>query len=214
MKKNMKYVFVTGLLALGVAAVSVYSCEKETITPNTDGSSKSAEVLPTGDICGKMMNKSIVKFHEVDGEKTGKVYGEALIYNDTKNFYVELKSNDKNIYLTEAFMHISKDLKGIPTGKDTEAALKLYKYSITDQQAAITRKFRIPMNELGRVNAISVAVKLKHMNNGGAEETDPSILWISGDKINSETEGFFFNYEKQVCLTVDGEEQPIDQTNR
>jgi hypothetical protein len=213
MKKNMKYVFLTGLVALGVAAVSVYSCEKETIVPNTESTSKKPEVLPAGDICGKMMNKSIVKFHNMESDAIGKVYGEALIYNDTKYFYVELKSNDKNIYLTDAYMEIAKSPATIPTGEDMDAVLRQFKYHILNRPAAISRKFRVPLNELRNFNLIAVATKFKHMNNGSAESKDSGILWISGDRINNSSEGFAFDYKKQVCETVDGVEQTSDQTD-
>ena len=213
MKKNLKYVFLTGLTVLTVAAVSVYSCEKENIVPNTENNAKKQEVLPTHDICGKMINKSIIKFHNNESDAIGKVYGEALIYNDTKYFYVELKSNDKNIYLTDAYMEITKDPSTIPTGEDMDAVLRQFRYRIINQPAAISRKFRVPMNELSGVNSIAVATRFKHMNNGSAASIDPGILWISGNRISDNSEGFMFKYEKQICYTIDHVESTNNQTD-
>jgi hypothetical protein len=137
MKKNLKYVFAAGLVALGVSAVSVYSCEKEVITPNTpELQSRSAEVLPAGDICGKMVNKELIR-------ENGQVMGEALIYNDTKYFYVELTSKVKDYYFSDAYMHIASKGEMTPVDADGNIDLSKFEYSITGRKLEETRKFSL-----------------------------------------------------------------------
>jgi hypothetical protein len=204
MKKNLKYVFLTGLVALGVAAVSVYSCEKEVITPNSP-ENRSATVLPSGDICGKMVNKQLIR-------ENGKVMGEALIYNDTKYFYVELTSQEKGYYFADAYMHIASKAEFMPVDKRGNVNISKFEYSITGRKLEETRKFRIPLTSLKSKAIVAVTAEAKHMNMGDNEHQEKLTVWIKGNEFGTgEIKGQMFKYQRQTCFTQDGEELTSEQ---
>lgn len=204
MKKNLKYVFLTGLVALGVAAVSVYSCEKEVITPNSP-ENRSAEVLPDGAICGKMINKQLIR-------ENGKVMGEALIYNDTKYFYVELTSNEKGYSFSDAYMHIASKAELMPVDAEGNVDISKFEYSITGRKLEATRKFRVPLSSLKKTAIVAVTAEAKHMNMGDNEHQEKLTVWIKGNEFGTGTnKGQMFKYKKQTCWTQEGEELTSEQ---
>ena len=205
MKKNLKYVFFTGLVALGVAAVSVYSCEKEVITPNSPENRSTSGVLPAGDICGKMVNKQLIR-------ENGKVMGEALIYNDTKYFYVELTSQEKGYYFADAYMHIASRADLMPVDIEGNADISKFEYSITGRKLEETRKFRIPLSDLKPIAVIAVTAEAKHMNMGDNEHQEKLTVWIKGSQFGTgANRGQMFKYQRQTCFTQDGEELSSEQ---
>ena len=71
-------IFVAIGIAIGVTAVSVYSCEKQEFVPNTaDAVSNDPTrfITEPGAICGEMVEKAIVKS---DGRAVGQALREAL----------------------------------------------------------------------------------------------------------------------------------------
>lgn len=204
MKKNLKYVFVAGVIALGAAAVSVYSCEKEVITPNSPAN-RSAEVLPDGDICGKMVNKQLIR-------ENGKVMGEALLYNDTKYFYVELTSHDKGYSFSDAYMHIASKAELMPVDAEGNVDITKFEYSITGRKLEETRKFRIPLSSLKPTAVVAVTAEAKHMNMGDNEHQEKLTIWIKGNEFGTgDVKGQMFKYKKQTCWTQDGEQDTAAQ---
>lgn len=199
MKKNVKYVFVAGALALGITALTVYSCEKEVITPNSP-ENRSSVVLPDGDICGKMVNKQLIR-------ENGRVMGEALLYNDTKYFYVELSSQEKGYYFADAYMHVASKPELLPVDKRGNVNIAKFEYSITAHNLQETRKFRIPLTSMKSKAIVAVTAEAKHMNMGDNENQEKLTVWIKGTEFGTgDIKGQMFKYQKQICWTQDGEQ--------
>lgn len=204
MKKNLKYVFAAGVIALGITAVSVYSCEKEVITPNSP-ENRSAVVLPDGDVCGKMVNKQLIR-------ENGKVIGEALLYNDTKYFYVELTSQEKGYYFSDAFMHIASRAELMPLDAEGSVDISKFEYSITGRKLEETRKFRVPLTSLKPKAVVAVTAEVKRMNMGDNDHQEKLTVWIKGNEFGTgEVKGQMFKYNKQTCWTQDGEQDTSAQ---
>jgi hypothetical protein len=195
-KSSLKYVFASLALALGIVAVSVYSCEKEVIVPNDASSTadrSNVEVtLPVpGSICGKIEQKAVI----LAGDEE---IGEALIYNDVKYFYVHI-TTIPGYYMKDANMHICKDFNQLPLDEKGNPDISKFTYSIVDKPLSTVRKFRVGLQEMSGVSNISVAIQTKHLRKSETDEKY-EIAWIDGRKYGTTVPGRVFGYEKTVCL--------------
>lgn len=195
-KSSLKYVFASLALALGIVAVSVYSCEKEVIVPNDAASTadrtKVDITLPVpGSICGKIQQKAVIL---ADGQEIG----EALIYNDVKYFYVYI-TTIPGYYMKDANMHICKDFNQLPLDDKGNPDISKFTYSIVDKPLSTVRKFRVGLQEMSGVSTISVAIQTKHLRKSDTDEKY-EIAWIDGRKYGTTVPGRAFGYEKTICL--------------
>lgn len=192
-KSNLKYFFIATIAALGITAVSVYSCEKQDFVPNTTeavSNDPTKFVTEPGDICGDMIQKMIVRSDD-------RAVGKALIYNDTKYFYV-IMSPMKGYLLGNSYMHIGSTIREIPSDGLGSPILANYEYLIDARPASTLRKFRIPIKELTGNNFVSVAVEVEK-NTTTTEK--PLIVWIEGRWMGEDKQGRSFVYTKQICKT-------------
>jgi hypothetical protein len=141
-----------------------------------------------------MVEKNIVK---VDG----RAVGQALIYNDTKYFYV-IMTTKKGYLFSNSYMHIGSAIKEIPTDGDGNPILENYEYTIDAKPSSNFRKFRIPISEITGKNFVSVAVEAEK-NTTTAEK--PFTVWIDGQWMGDLQMGRTFVYTKQICKTDSAE---------
>lgn len=195
-KSNVKYFLILAVAALGIGAVSMYSCEKETILPNEENLTKvdidlKTEMPVASSICGEMIQQTIVK-------ADGKVVGEAYYYNDTKYFYVIL-STGRGYYMQDAYMDIQNDTRSFPTDKDGNPHVSEFKYSITGNPLSNVRKFRVDLSEMQGKSYISVTAQIRNFLKGkfvGKYER----AWIEGRAYGTTEKGRMFLYTKSACL--------------
>lgn len=195
-KSSLKYVFATLVLTLGIVVISVYSCEKEVIVPNNISSTASRTdadlTLPIpGSICGEIQQKAMITMN-------GQEVGIALIYNDSKHFYVELTTN-KGYYMKDANMHICKNFNELPLDEKGNPDIPRFTYSIYGKPLSTVRKFRVGLQEMSGVSSIAVAVQTKYLRKSNSQD-DFEIAWIDGRKFGTTVPGRAFGYEKTLCL--------------
>jgi hypothetical protein len=196
-KSNLKFFLIAAVLVLGVVVVSVYSCEKQTFVPQTtDSVSNDATrfITEPGAICGEMTEKLILKADD-------RAVGQALVYNDTKYFYVIMTPN-KGYLLGNAFMEVGRDMKEIPSDGNRNPILSEYSYTIDSKPSSTFRKFRIPVSELTGNNFVSVAVEAVSSK---ASLNKSFMVWVEGEFMGTEQKGRIFTYTKQVCKTTPGQ---------
>jgi hypothetical protein len=192
-KSNFKYFLIATVVVLGIVAGTVYSCEKQQFVPNTTeaiSDDPTRFVTEPGAICGKMVEKSVVR-------ADGRAIGRALIYNDIKYFYVILTAN-RGYLLGNAYMHIGSAMKEIPADGEGNAILQNYEYTIDAEPSSTFRKFRIPIKDISGNNFISVAVE---SSKSTAPSEKPVIVCIDGQFMGNDQKGRTFTYTKQICKT-------------
>lgn len=196
-KSNLKYFIITTVAVLGMVAISVYSCEKQEFVPNTtEGVSNdpTGYITEPGAICGEMIEKKIVK---VDG----RAVGQALVYNDTKYFYVIMTAN-KGYLFSNTYMHVGSSVKEIPTDGNGNPILENYEYTIDSKPSSTFRKFRIPLKEITGNNFVSVAIDAE---SNTTKPVKPYKVWIEGQLMGNKNLGQMFIYAKQICRTEDAQ---------
>ena len=192
---NLKYLFIAAGVALGVTAISVYSCEKQQFTPNTAeavADDPTKFITEPGAICGEMIEKSLV-------DQRGKAIGQAIVYNDTKFFYV-IATPLKGFLFDKAYMHITDLVDEMPVSTSGDIELEKYEYHILNRPTSTLRKFRIPLGEIGAHSIVSVAIDVV----SSKIEARPNRLftaYVDGRLLGNN--GRMFAYERQNCLTDD-----------
>lgn len=193
-KKNLKYVLIAGLTGLIALSISVYSCEKEVITPNSTSKAKPDNSSPKF-YCGKTRELKLV------GEN-GAIMGSAVIFNDTKYFYVNMKSY-KDFMFGDAAMHVASRPEGIPVDQNRNPAISEFEYKIKGQALSTNRSIIIPLSSMKGLSYVAVNVQAKALHS--AEKHAMFIsTWVDGRQFGNTVKGRLFTYEKQECLTNEG----------
>lgn len=195
-KSNLKFIFLAIGVVIGITAVSVYSCEKQQFIPNTTeaiSDDPTRFVTEPGAVCGEMIEKRVIT-------QNNKHIANALIYNDTKYFYVILTST-KGFYLSNTYLQMVDKMGEIPLDENGNILYKNFEYSIEGKTPSTMRKFRIPIQEIGGYSFGSVAVEAT----GNPNRPDPKIVgFVDGKFIGTEIAGRVFPYTKGICLTNNG----------
>lgn len=209
---KLKYVLFAGVATVGIAAASIYSCEKEVITPNAPSAAESArmssELRLTIDepesICGTVTEKYLLTS---EGTKVGK----AFIYNDAKNMFVTLMTI-RGYYMGAASMHITEDPNTFPLNDDKTPSIRDFEYRIDAAGLTNVRKFVVPSKDVNLHNyvAASVAVRLlksgevKSLNIDTKLPANAMRLWVEGRQFGQDGTGKMFKYNLTNCQVQDG----------
>jgi hypothetical protein len=193
-KRSLYYFFLAGVLGVIVAGVSVYSCEKEVITPN-NADKMHPEVMDPKDYCGKTMEFKLV------GENDA-IIGSATVFNDTKYFYVKMKSSRDYVF-GDAAMHIASRSDGFPLDLNGNPSLSLFKYKIQGQPLSTDRAIIVPLSSLNKLSYVTVNVQSKALHSTEKHSLFVST-WIDGRQYGNTVKGRVFTYQKQTCLTTEG----------
>jgi|GEM_PF-798439 hypothetical protein len=194
MKKNLKSILAIAVIATGVIAVSMYSCEKENIQPN-DSTEEQVElkdintVLPdVMSLCGK-----ITKIPLIENE-TGNDVGSAYVYNNKEYLWVVLNTR-KGFYMKKAFMDIVENEKDLPTNFRTGMLdYEKFKYLIDAEPASNIRTFKVPVGDARNKSIYSIMVKIRKKG----EFKYMKDAWVEG-KITFKGGGRAFNHVVDRC---------------
>lgn len=193
-KKNLTYIILAGLTGLVAVCLSVYSCEKEVITPNSAEKLKPGSSMPET-FCGKVMEKELV------GEN-GAIIGTAVIFNDTKYFYVNMKSTNDYIF-GDAAMHIATRPESIPVDQNRNPAVSEFDYKVKGQALSTNRSIIVPLSDMKGFSFVAVNVQAKALHSTEKHALFVST-WIDGREFGNTVKGRLFTYDKQECLTTEG----------
>ena len=191
MKKNVRIMILSAVMLTGAVGVTMYSCEKETIVPNANAvATKTIGIdgyLPDiKQICGKVQDLDLVDAN------LGRSVGRAYVYNDKKNFFILLHTNEE-IYMKTAYLDAQTSIEEIPQSGEG-FILNDFTYNVGGLPATNIRRFKIPIKEVLGKEYLACAVKLY-------SRTDPSrkgYAWVKGRRIGS---GMVFRYNMQECLS-------------
>lgn len=196
-KSNFKFLLIAAILLSAVVGVSVYSCEKEVILPSQESASKTNQdgfVTEPGAVCGEIQEKNIFN-------RENEVIGQALVYNDTKYFYVVM-SCFRGYNFNETYMQIDDKFGNFPLTDAGNPDITNFEYSILDRPASNTRKFRIPLTEIAGVSNLTVAAMIQSTEN---REDKPTVAWVDGKFYGAEKTGRTFVFSKTTCMTTEAE---------
>lgn len=197
-RSNVKYLILASVAAVGMIAVSMYSCEKENIIPNDqlekNSSSEEMGAKPQT-ICGKVIEKQVL-------DSKGKVVGKATIYNDNDNFHVILTA-DKGFYFQDAFMHICDEFSQLPVSRDNLPLVESFNFSIKGESASTVRRFELPVDKLKAQSFVSIAAYVtRHQQQ--EQDGKSQLVWVDGKHFGASGTGNVFIYKKGICLTTQG----------
>lgn len=194
-KTNFRYFLVGGLVVLVAIVVTVFSCEKQIFTPQTDtaiSDDATRYITEPGAVCGKIIEKRIMKDQETS-------VGEALVYNDGKYFYVLL--NTKKGYLKNVYMQLSPKYGALPLTEEGSPIIEEFNHKIVGERPSNMRKFRIPLAEIKGTSYIAVAAEyVQNVNNANQKV---HITWVEGKFFGTTNPAQIFDYKKQHCYTDD-----------
>ena len=212
---KLKYMLFASLAAVGITAVSVYSCEKEVITPNNEISADTERVaselkFTIGDpttVCGNLSEEYLIT-------NEGKKVGKAFYYNDAHFFYLTMMTV-RGYYMGGANMHIMRSPSEFPLNDQKIPAIGQFEYMIDAPGLTNTRNFKVPISDLVDVNYIAATVAVRMMK-GGAEAKDIEFtaetpdnmirLWVDGRAQGANKHGRIFTFEKTTCELPAGSE--------
>ena len=194
MKKNVRNMLIgVAAVAIGVS-VTVYSCEKEQITPSSGVTGETLElksVMPRASkICSEIVTKRMYR------QGTKEFVGTAYLYNDPEHFYVLLFA-EKGHYFKDAYMTSGASYKDFPFNSDGNLAFTDFKYSITSEPLSNVRRFIIPIGDIKDKKFMSVMAQVRHSNYADFKQR----AWVAGRYLGSDQAGQGFVHEVELCKT-------------
>lgn len=205
---KLKYVLFASMAAIGITAASVYSCEKEVITPNSLSPAESEKmaselrltVAEPGAVCGSVTEKYLITD---EGLKVGK----AFIYNDAKNMFVTLMTI-RGYYMATANMHVTNDPNDFPLTNDKNVAVNKFEYRIDASGLTNVRKFVIPTKDVNEKNYVAACAAVRLLKSGeekSLQNVKPELpanatwIWIEGRTFGQNHAGRMFKYNMTTC---------------
>lgn len=193
-KKNLRTILIVAVLAVAGIAMTMYSCEKETIVPNSTDDVTVEEVdlksiIPNVSmgVCGEIENKNIL-------DANRRIVGKSYIYNDKDNFVVLLTAK-RGYYFGNAYLHEAGRVMGFPLNENGDPDYIAFKHRIDAQPFCNYRKFVIPASAIKDKNLISAVTQVIYNNNG----REKGLGWIDGTLYGNTKKGRYFEYELKAC---------------
>lgn len=193
MKKNLKSILAIAVVATGVIAVSMYSCEKENIQPN-NATEEVVEkdittILPDAmSLCGEITKTQLVS------AQSGSTIGTAFIYNNKSTLWVVLYTK-KGAYMKNAYLEIAEKVSDLPVNiRKNQLMFDKFTYRIDAEPASNVRVFKVPMKNIRNKTVFSAMVQIR--TNGQNEFKERA--WIQG-KIGFNGGGQAFNHVLDRC---------------
>jgi hypothetical protein len=196
--KNLRNLLIGAVVVVAGVAVTMYSCEKETITPADQLTGETVElksVLPVEqDICSEIVKKKLVR-------ASGREYvGEAYIYNDAENMYVLLHA-DKGTFFRDAYLDAQESMEDFPMNSHGNMAFTDFDYKIDGTPMSNVRRFVLPLNKIKGKKYFSAVVQVRSTRYNDVKER----AWIQGRLVGGDEKGHAFIYDVEFCKTT-----PID----
>lgn len=209
MKKSKNYLFGTAIIALGAFGTFFLSCEKDEIVPNeftpkaqyqelntpergeNTESVIVAEELP--DNCGKPVYRNMVT-------QGGIRVGKAEIYNDSKFFYIAIRSA-RSWYIGKSYAHIAYDMKRFPLDKFGNPDYQRFDYINENSKPKDEVYFKIPYKDIALKQFLnSVMCEVFTLPDRPGEKMH---AWIQGRPYGETMEGKIFVYSTKTCQVID-----------
>lgn len=212
-KSSLKYVLFAAVAAVGVVAASIYSCEKEVVSPT--GSEKSdyerlavalhVPVPPSVNACGEILEKYIVG---PEGQKVGK----ATIFNDKTNVYVTMMTV-RGFIIKNASMEVCDRAGQMPLNADKNPDVSAFEYFTNGSTTSNVTRFIIPKKEMDKSSFYAIAVTLRSVrgNEKFSEDAPAGIMraWVQGKVWGANENGRLFDYTMGICQ-LDSEHNIVD----
>ena len=194
---RFRFLLASTFFAAGIAAVSVYSCEKESITPGLSSTSPDVEtkkvVLPA-DFCGELLNKPVLDAH-------GSVVAESMIYNTDKYLVITVYAQNGR-YIEDMYMNVSKTFAEIPLNDWGDPLFDSFNFKITGKKLSNIRSFKVPLKQVPRTAMISVMAEIRPLIPTSMSDKETSRLsqaWIEGKIFGSDQKGRVLMHSYTYC---------------
>jgi hypothetical protein len=204
-RKKLFYAFLAFFVTLSAISISVYSCEKESITPGDSQLMKFENLqepeLPSGPaICGSYQERDLI-------QEDGTTVGRAYTYNNTKYMFITLITN-KGFYMNDVSAHISKRFESIPRDEQGNPIIRLFNHFIDGNILANIRIMRISLDEMSSTSLITVVAQIREQTINNQFPSKTKRAWIEGREYGTTIIGRVFTYYKGICLTNDAVSVP------
>ncbi|MCE2682579.1 MAG: hypothetical protein ACK49D_04900 [Flavobacteriia bacterium] len=194
---RFRFLLASTFFAAGIAAVSVYSCEKESITPGLSNTSADVEikkVVMPADFCGELLNKPVLDAH-------GSVVAESMIYNTDKYLVVTVYAQNGR-YIEDMYMNICKTFDEIPLNDWGDPLFDSFNFKILGKKLCNIRSFKIPLKQVPRTAMISVMAEIRPLIPTSMSEKEASRIsraWIEGKTYGGDQKGRVFMHSYTYC---------------
>jgi hypothetical protein len=194
---RFRFLIASTFFAAGIAAVSVYSCEKETFTPGLSSTTPDVEikkVVIPAKFCGELINKPVLDNH-------GSVLAEAMIYNTEKYLIVSIYAQNGR-YIEDVYMNICKTFDEIPLNDWGDPLFDSFNFKITGKKLCNIRLFKIPLKQVPRTAMISVMAEIRPLIPTSMSDKEASRIskaWIEGKIYGSDQKGRVFIHSYTYC---------------
>jgi hypothetical protein len=204
-RKNLVYAFFAFIATLTAISISVYSCEKESITPSDSQLMKFESLdepeLPSGPaICGTYQERDLI-------QEDGITVGRAYTYNNTKYMFITVITN-RGFYMNDLSANVSKRFEDIPRDDQGNPILRLFNHFIDGSVLSNIRIMRIPLDEMSATSILTVVAQVRQQNYNNQFAVKPKRAWIDGREYGTSIRGRLFTYNKGICLTNDAVSVP------
>ena len=204
-RKNLVYAFFAFIGTLTAISISVYSCEKEALTPRDSQLMKFENLeepeLPSGPaICGTYQERDLL-------QEDGTTVGRAYTYNNTKYMFITVITN-KGFYMNDLSANVSKRFEDIPRDEQGNPILRLFNHFIDGSVLSNIRMMRIPLDEMSATSIVTVVAQVRQQNYNNQFPVKSKRAWIDGRAYGTTSIGRLFTYSKGICLTNDAVSVP------
>jgi hypothetical protein len=204
-RKKLVYAFFAFIATLTAISISVFSCEKETITPSDSQLMKYEDLqepeLPSGPaLCGTYQERDLI-------EEDGTTVGRAYTYNNTKYMFITVITN-KGFYMNDLSANVSKSFEDIPRDAQGNPIIRLFNHFIDGNILANIRIMRVPLDEMSATSIVTVVAQVREQTFNNQFPAKPKRAWIDGREYGTTVLGKVFTYNKGICLTNDAVSVP------
>jgi hypothetical protein len=199
-RKNLVYAFFAFIATLTAISISVYSCEKETITSENTQLMKVEDLqepeLPSGPaICGSYQERDLL-------QEDGTTVGRAYTYNNTKYMFITVITN-KGFYMNDLSANVSKRFEDIPRDEKGNPIILRFNHFIDGNILSNIRMMRIPLDDMGPSSILTVVAQVRQQTYNNQFPVKTKRAWIDGREYGTTILGRVFTYNKGICLTND-----------
>ena len=194
---RFRFLIASTFFAAGIAAVSVYSCEKENFTPGLSSTTTDVEnkkVVMPADFCGELISKPVLDGH-------GSVVAESMIYNTDKYLIVSIYAQNGR-YIEDVYMNICKTFDEIPLNDWGNPLYDSFNFKILGKKLCNIRTFQVPLKQVPRTAMISVMAEVRPLiptSISDKQESRVSRAWIEGKIYGGDQKGRAFMHTYTYC---------------
>ena len=194
---RFRFLIASTFFAAGIAAVSVYSCEKENFTPGLSSTTDDVEikkVVMPADFCGELISKPVLDAH-------GSVVAESMIYNTDKYLIVSIYAQNGR-YIEDVYMNICKTFDEIPMNDWGNPLYDSFNFKILGKKLCNIRTFQVPLKQVPRTAMISVMAEVRPLiptSMSDKQDSRVSRAWIEGKIYGGDQKGRVFMHSYTYC---------------